>query len=318
MMNYRVAAFTTVKQAKAFCREHFNGLDLQVVYHPQEHHCATATWRGRAKGTHIRIIKALPGLFRVQSQMHAQQGQDVLLNQRKVIKASPTIAAQQGSNTQMGATKEGVDITRVENGTWSSDVSLELLDLPFDVTLSTTVILRTLSGASGKQQGTSTQATTDFVLAQPSNIQEAMNLGVRSTGAVDPPASATGPVGEGKLVVPTRGGGSATMVDLDLTIPQESGGKTDIEMTGATAGAGLDQILQGLNWGVNRVPTISLVGNGADGEYQTAAGELAGGKGPPTASTEMEVNTLDRNNSPETSPAQKGPIQSSMVTPRIS
>ncbi len=32
-MNYR-EAFNTVKQAKAFCREHFNGLYLQMVYHP--------------------------------------------------------------------------------------------------------------------------------------------------------------------------------------------------------------------------------------------------------------------------------------------
>jgi hypothetical protein len=97
-MNYR-EAFNTVNQAKAFCREHFNNLDLQAVYHPQEHHCATATWGGRAKGTHVCIIKAFSGLFQVQSQMHAQQGQDVLLNQREVVKTSPTIAAQQGTNT---------------------------------------------------------------------------------------------------------------------------------------------------------------------------------------------------------------------------
>jgi hypothetical protein len=43
MMNYR-DAFNIVKQAMAFCQEHFNGLDLQVVYHPWEHHCATAAW----------------------------------------------------------------------------------------------------------------------------------------------------------------------------------------------------------------------------------------------------------------------------------
>ncbi len=49
MMNYR-AAFNAVNQAKAFCREHFNGLDLQAVYHPQEHHCATATWGGKGEG----------------------------------------------------------------------------------------------------------------------------------------------------------------------------------------------------------------------------------------------------------------------------
>ncbi len=55
-----------------------------------------------------------------------------------------------------------------------------------------------------------------------------------------------------------------------------------------------------------------------DGEDQTAAGELAWGKGPPTASTEMEVDILDGKRSLEISTMQKGPIQSSMVTPRIS
>ena len=84
-MNYR-AVFNNVKQAKAFCREHFNGLDLQAVYHPQEHHCATATWGGRAKDAHVHISKALPGLFRAQSQMHAQQGWEMLLSQGKVLK----------------------------------------------------------------------------------------------------------------------------------------------------------------------------------------------------------------------------------------
>jgi hypothetical protein len=62
MMNYR-AAFNTVKQAKSFFREHFNGLDLQAVYHPQEHHCATATWGGRVKDAHIFIVKVFLGLF---------------------------------------------------------------------------------------------------------------------------------------------------------------------------------------------------------------------------------------------------------------
>ncbi len=147
-MNYR-EGFNTVKQAKAFCWEHFNGLNLQVVYHPQEHYCATATWGGRAKGAHIRIIKALPKLFQAQSQMHAQQGQDVLLNQMEIINASPTIACQQVTNTQMGTTKKRADITGVGNGTWSSDVSLELLDLPYDGTPTTTVMSRTPMGASG-------------------------------------------------------------------------------------------------------------------------------------------------------------------------
>ncbi len=47
----------------------------------------------RVKGAHVCMIKAPPGLFQAQSQMHAQQGQDVLLNEREVIKASPTIVA---------------------------------------------------------------------------------------------------------------------------------------------------------------------------------------------------------------------------------
>jgi hypothetical protein len=44
-MNYR-EAFNTVKQAKAFCWDHFNSLNLQAVYHPWEHYCATAAWGG--------------------------------------------------------------------------------------------------------------------------------------------------------------------------------------------------------------------------------------------------------------------------------
>jgi hypothetical protein len=42
---------------------------------------------------------------------------------------------------QMGASEEGADTTGVENGTWSSDVLLVLLNLPYDSTLSTTVTL---------------------------------------------------------------------------------------------------------------------------------------------------------------------------------
>jgi hypothetical protein len=96
-------AFNTVKQAKAFCREHFNGLNFQAVFHPREHHCATAAWGGRTKGAHIHIIKALPKLYRAQSQMHAQQAQDVPLNQMEVVNASLAIAAWQGMDTQVGA-----------------------------------------------------------------------------------------------------------------------------------------------------------------------------------------------------------------------
>jgi hypothetical protein len=250
--------------------------------------------------------------------MHAQQGQEVLLSQGKVIKNSPTNAAQQGSNMQIGATEEGADITGEVNGTWSSDVLLELLDLLFDGTISTKVVPRILSDASRNQQGASTEAATNTVLAQPSNIPEAVNPGVREIGGIDPPASATGPVGDGHLVVLTGGGGSATMVDLDLTIPHKSGGQMDIKMPGPTAGASHDQVPLSLNGGVHRVPAIFPVGNGADGEDQTVAGEPAGGKGPLTVSTEMEVVRLDENKGPKTSLAQKGPIQSSMVTPRIS
>jgi hypothetical protein len=97
-MNYR-AAFNNIKQTKSFCWEHFNGLDLQGVHHPQEHRCATATWGGRAKDGHVHIIKALPGLLGAQSQMHAQQGQEMLLSQGKGVKALPAIVAHQGSNT---------------------------------------------------------------------------------------------------------------------------------------------------------------------------------------------------------------------------
>jgi hypothetical protein len=103
-----------------------------------------------------------------------------------------------------------------------------------------------------------------------------------------------------------------------MTIPQESGGQTDTEMTGATSGIGYNQALQGLDGDVHRVPAISLVGKGVDGEDQTMAGELALGKGPPTASKEMEVDALDGKRSTEISPVRKGPFQSLMVFPRIS
>ncbi len=86
----------------------------------------------------------------------------MLISQGTGVEASPTIMAHQGSNTQMGATKEGADNTGVVNGTWSSDVLLELLDLLFDGTSSTEVIPRILSGASGNHQGASTGAMMDL------------------------------------------------------------------------------------------------------------------------------------------------------------
>jgi hypothetical protein len=53
--------------------------------------------------------------------MHAQQAQDVSLNQMEVINTSLAIAAWQGTDTQLGAPKEGTDTTGVEDGIWSSD-----------------------------------------------------------------------------------------------------------------------------------------------------------------------------------------------------
>ncbi len=123
-----------------------------------------------------------------------------------------------------------------------------------------------------------------------------------STGVVHALATATRSVGDGQPVAPTGSGGGTTIVDHNMTIPQESGGQTDTEMTGATSGIGHNQALQGLDGGVHRVSTISLVGNGVDGKDQTAVGELSGGKGPPVASTEIEVNMLDGKKSPEISP----------------
>jgi hypothetical protein len=205
----------------------------------------------------------------------------------------------------------------VENRTWSSDVLLVLLDLPYDGTPSTTVMLDTPLGASGYQR-TSTEAETDYEHAQPSNIQEAVNPGEMSTGVVHPLATPTGSVKDGQPVAPTESGGGATIVNHDMTIPQKSGGQVDMKMTGTTSGVGHNQAMQGLDGGVHRVSAIFPVGKGVDGEDQTAAGELSWDKGPPTASSEMEVHISDGKRSPEISPAWKGPIQSLMATPRIS
>jgi hypothetical protein len=151
----------------------------------------------------------------------------------------------------------------------------------FDGTLSTEVIPRILSGASGNQQGASTGAMTDTLLIQPSNICEAVNSGVMATGAVDSPAISTGSVGNGQSVSapPSGGKGCTPMADLDLAIPR-GGGPMDIEMTSATARASPNQAPLSLSGGVHRVPTTPLVGIGVDSEDQTAAGEPTGGKGP--------------------------------------
>ncbi len=96
-----------------------------------------------------------------------------------------------------------------------------------------------------------------------------------STGVVHPLATATGSVEHSQPVTPTGSEGGTTIVDQDMTTPQESGVQVDTEMTRTTSGVGHDQALQGLDGGVHRVSAISLVGKGVDGEDQTAAGELA-------------------------------------------
>jgi hypothetical protein len=121
------------------------------------------------------------------------------------------------------------------------------------------VTLRSPSGASGYQQHTSIEAAMDNMLTQPSNIREVANPGVMATGRVHPLATATGSVGDGQLVALTGSGGGTTIVALDMTIPQESGGQTDMEIMGATSGVGHNQVLPGLDGGVHRVPAISLV-----------------------------------------------------------
>ena len=178
----------------------------------------------------------------------------------------------------MGATKEGADNTGAVNRTWSSDMLLKSINLLFDGRVSTEVVSRILSGASRNQQGVITGERTDTVLTQPSSIREAVNSGEKASGAVDPPTIATGSVGDGQSIAapPSGGKGCAPMADLGLTIPQR-GGPMDIEMTGATVGASLNQVLLSLSGGVHRVSTTSLVGIGVDGEDQTVAGEPPGG-----------------------------------------
>jgi hypothetical protein len=136
----------------------------------------------------------------------------------EVLNASPAIAAWQGIDTQTGAPKEGADTTGVENRTWSSDVFFVLLNLPYDGRPSTTVTLDTPFGAS-RYRHTSREAETDQKRAQPSNIQEVANPGEMSTGVVHPLVTATGAVEDGQPIAPTGGGGGATIVDHDMTIP---------------------------------------------------------------------------------------------------
>jgi hypothetical protein len=118
------------------------------------------------------------------------------------------------------------------------------------------VTLDTPFGASGYQH-TSMEAEMDYKHAQPSNIQDVANSGEMSTGVVHPLSPATGSGEDGQLVAPTGSGGGATIVNHNMTTPQESGGQADTEMTGVTSGIGHDQALQGLDGGVHRVSAIS-------------------------------------------------------------
>ncbi len=81
-----------------------------------------------------------------------------------------------------------------------------------------------------------------------------MNSGVMVTGAVHPPESVMGSVGDSQLAAPSVSRGGATIVDLNMTIPKEHGGLIDIEMTGATSGVGNNQALQGLSRGCTQGP----------------------------------------------------------------
>ncbi len=152
------------------------------------------------------------------------------------------------------------------------------------------VMLDTPFGATGYQR-TSAEAETDYKCAQPSNVQDDTYPEEMLTRVVHPLSPATGSVKHGQPVSPTGSGGGATIVDHNsMTTPQESGGQADMEMTGATSIVSHDRALQGPDGGVHRVSAISLVDKGVDGEDQTAAGELAWGKEPPTATTEMDVD----------------------------
>ncbi len=93
----------------------------------------------------------------------------------------------------------------------------------------------------------------DYKGAQPSNIQDVANPGKMSTGVVHPLSPVTGSVEHSQPIAPTGSRGGTTIVDHDMTTPQESGGQADTKMTGATYGIGQDQVLQGLDGGVHRV-----------------------------------------------------------------
>ncbi len=196
---------------------------------------------------------------------------------------------------------------------------LKLLDLMYDGTGSTEFVPKTLSGASRNQQGVITVVMMDTMLTQPSDIREAVSSSEKTSGVPNPPAMATGSVGDSQPVAAPAPGGNccAPMAYSGLIIPQK-GGLMDIKMGSVTVGASIDQEAVSSSVGVLRVPNTPLAGTGVDGGDQTVAVEPPGGKGPLTVLTGMEEETSDKQKDHGTSPAQKRLPQTSMITPRIS
>ncbi len=83
--------------------------------------------------------------------------------------------------------------------------------------------------------------TTDTVLTQTSNICETVSSGEMASRVINPPAMATGSIGDSQPVVIPPPGGTwcALMDDPGLTIPQR-GGLIDIKMSSALIGASIN------------------------------------------------------------------------------
>jgi hypothetical protein len=166
------------------------------------------------------------------------------VSQRGGIEALNAVRAHQGSDMQMEATKEGSNNTGAMDGAWSLDMSLKFLDLMYDGTGSAEFVPMTLSSASGNQQGVTTGVTRDTVLTQPSNKREAVSSSGWVSGVPDPPAMATGSVGDSQPVAAPPPGGNcyAPLADPGPTIPQK-GSLAGIKMASALLGPELNRRL---------------------------------------------------------------------------
>ncbi len=133
-------------------------------------------------------------------------------------------------------------------------------------------------------------------------ICDAVSSSEKASRVLDPPAMATGSIGNSQPVAapPLGGDCSAPMADPGLTIPQK-GGLTDIKTASAIVGARIDQEAVSPSGGLLRVSNTPLAGTGVDGDDQTGAVEPPGGKGHLTVSTGMEVETSDKQKDQETS-----------------